>query len=147
MAFSREKLRELVFLLLYVQDFDSESEDPKPMIMRTLKVSKTFIETAKVRAQDIQSHNKEIEELIRSASDKYPLGRISRVEKNVLKLAIYEMVYDKDLADAIVISEAVRLVRKFSTPEASAFVNAILDHVLQNLSHAQNTEHSTACIS
>jgi N utilization substance protein B len=78
------------------------------------------------RAQ-ISLHLTEIDEKIRSHSLSYDFHRIPKVELNVLRLAIFEMMYLPTVPPKVSIAEAIRLTRKYSTSESSSFVNAILD--------------------
>jgi N utilization substance protein B len=70
-----------------------------------------------------------IDEKITSLSPDYSFARISRVEKTILRLGVYEILFDDLIPPLVAISEAIRLTRKFGTPESARFVNAILDRV------------------
>jgi len=60
-------------------------------------------------------------------SKSYDFSRIQTVEKNILRLGVYEAIFEKTVPPAVIMSEAVRLAKKFATPESAAFVNALLD--------------------
>ena len=59
----------------------------------------------------------------------YDFDRIQTVTKNILRLAVFELFFDPSIPPKVAIAEAIRLSRKFSTPESAAFVNALLDHL------------------
>nr|NGX48373.1 hypothetical protein [Chlamydiota bacterium] len=61
----------------------------------------------------------------------YELERISRIERSILRLGLYELLYT-DLPDKVAITEAIRLTRKFATAEGGAFVNALLDAIYKD---------------
>lgn len=74
----------------------------------------------------------EIDRLIGSASENWRMERMSAVDRNILRLAVYEML-DGRLAPAVVIDEALELARRFSGDDATRFLNGILDSVRQQL--------------
>ena len=71
----------------------------------------------------------EIDELIKKSALKWQMERIGNVEKAVLRVAVYEIVFVDDVPDAVAINEALELVKIFSTEKAVPFVNAILDKI------------------
>src|SRR5690606_29501809 len=57
--------------------------------------------------------------------------RIPRVERNILRLAVFELLHDPSVPPTVAIAEAIRLTRKFATPEAATFINAVLDAIFK----------------
>ncbi len=84
--------------------------------------------------QNILLKLEEIDALITRFSLSYQFDRIARVEKNVLRLGVYELCFSESMPPKVAIAEAIRLTRKFSTAESSSFVNAVLDAVFQDRS-------------
>ena len=74
-------------------------------------------------------HREESDELIRKHAINWELHRIAAVDRNVLRLAIYEMLHRDDIPPVVSINEAVDIAKKFSTQESGKFVNGILDKV------------------
>jgi N utilization substance protein B len=72
---------------------------------------------------------KEIDELIASASKNWRIERMSRVDRNILRLGACELLQFKDVPVKVVINEAVELAKRFGTAESSAFVNGVLDRI------------------
>ena len=72
---------------------------------------------------------KEIDDLIASSSKNWRLERMSRVDRNILRLGATELVAFKDVPVKVVINEAVELAKRFGTAESSAFVNGVLDRI------------------
>ena len=131
MALPIQKLREIIFQLLYSNDFKALNEDMVPFLMQHHQVTKKSLYAAQDVVDKLTSHRAEIDALIQSHSTGYEFDRIPRVERNLLRLGIFEMVYSKEAPPKVVISEAVRLARKFATDESAKFVNAILDAIYQ----------------
>jgi len=71
----------------------------------------------------------QIDELITSASKNWRIDRMSRVDRNILRLGACELVAFKDVPVKVVINEAVELAKRFGTAESSAFVNGVLDRI------------------
>jgi N utilization substance protein B len=129
MALPPQKFREAVLQILYSYDFDPESEGIVPMMMEELQTTRRAMADAEARVKEILAKLGEIDAYITEQSTEYSFERISRVEKNILRLGLYELFFDPSLPAKVAIAEAIRLCRKFGTPESSQFVNAILDGV------------------
>ena len=71
----------------------------------------------------------EIDELIASASKNWRIDRMSRVDRNILRLGACELLAFRDVPVKVVINEAVELAKRFGTAESSAFVNGVLDRI------------------
>jgi N utilization substance protein B len=71
----------------------------------------------------------EIDQLITSASKNWRIERMSRVDRNILRLGACELVAFRDVPVKVVINEAVELAKRFGTAESSAFVNGVLDRI------------------
>ncbi len=128
MALPPQKFREIIFLLLYSNEFSSSNLDETlAMVMGELKVTKKAVLTAYERACHILAKKEEIDHKIETYSTDYTVDRISKVEKTILRIGLYELLFDPSLPPLVAISEGIRLTRKFGSPESAQFVNAILD--------------------
>jgi len=74
-----------------------------------------------------------IDERIRSASKHWRLERMSRVDRNVLRLAVYELSRPDDVPRAVIIDEAVELAKRYGAEGSSIFVNGVLDRIAEDL--------------
>jgi N utilization substance protein B len=74
-------------------------------------------------------HREEADALIRKYSKNWDLPRIAAVDRNILRLAIFEMLHREDVPPVVSINEAVDIAKKFSTQDSGRFVNGILDSV------------------
>jgi N utilization substance protein B len=81
----------------------------------------------------MNTHLEEIDERIRRYAQNYQVRRISAVDRNVLRLAIYEMLFRDDIPPVVSINEAIELAKKFGGAESGRFVNGILDRVKDDL--------------
>lgn len=130
MTIPKQKQREAIFLALFSMDGGSDDEEKLvALLMQELKMTMKNVYEALQHAKEVYLVKDELDEKITRASTAYEFDRIPRVEKNILRLALFEM---KALPGPIAISEAIRLTRKFSTAESGSFVNAILDNLLKD---------------
>jgi N utilization substance protein B len=74
-------------------------------------------------------HRNEADEIIKKHAQNWDLHRMAAVDRNILRLAIYEMLYRDDIPPVVSINEAVDIAKKFSTQDSGKFVNGILDKV------------------
>lgn len=74
-------------------------------------------------------HRNEADEIIRKHAKNWELHRIAAVDRNILRLAIFEMLHREDIPPVVTINEAVDIAKKFSTQDSGKFVNGILDKV------------------
>ena len=75
----------------------------------------------------------EIDEIIQSNVDNFEINRLSTIDRNVLRLAIYEMYYRDDVPAAVCINEAIEISKRLGTEESGSFVNGVLDKVKENI--------------
>ena len=90
-------------------------------------------EFAQPLIEGMVTYRDELDERIRKYCENYNLNRISAVDRNVLRLAIYEMLYRDDIPPVVSINEAIELAKTFGGAESGKFVNGILDRVRKDL--------------
>ena len=130
MALPPQKFREIVVQLLYSQDFiPIDPLETIPFMMNELKVTKRTMIEVHDRLGKVLEKLEEIDTKIRDTSTEYTFERISKVERTIIRLGLYELFYDSTIPDKVVFAEAIRLCRKFGSPESANFVNAILDTI------------------
>ncbi len=72
-----------------------------------------------------------IDEYLGEQTAHWKLERLATVDKNILRLAIYELLYNEETPPAVVIDEAIEIAKKFGAEESGRFVNGVLDGVLK----------------
>lgn len=100
----------------WAQEFELDVDPQAQTFAREL------VEAASARAA-------EIDQLITSSSKNWRLDRMSRVDRNILRLGAAELLTLKEVPLKVVINEAVELAKRFGTAESSAFVNGVLDRI------------------
>lgn len=130
---SRHKAREMAVQMLYSIDIAEESgagDDPiqgvePPQGEKPLQGAKDYAE-ALVRG--VLEKKDAIDRVIEISSDNWSVERMPLVDRNILRIAVYEMRYS-DVPFKVAIDEAVELAKRFGTDESGAFVNGILDRM------------------
>ncbi len=79
-------------------------------------------------------HKQELDSTIEKASDNWRLYRMAVVDRNILRMSIFEMFYCKEIPPKVSINEAIELGKIFGDTESSSFINGVLDKVYQTLS-------------
>jgi len=85
------------------------------------------------------AHQAAIDEKITKYTANYELRRISAVDRNILRMAIYEMLFADDVPPIVAINEAIDIAKKFGTEESGKFVNGVLDRVKLDLNRPLRT--------
>lgn len=76
-------------------------------------------------------HQEEVDELIRGQADNWRLERMASVDRNILRLAVFELLHEEDVPKLVVMDEAIELAKKFGSEQSGRFVNGILDGLLK----------------
>ena len=84
----------------------------------------------------VMEHLPAVDELIQRYADNWDLRRLGRVDRNVLRLAIFELMHRSDIPPAVSINEAIDLAKYFSSLESGRFVNGVLDRARKELEEA-----------
>jgi N utilization substance protein B len=82
---------------------------------------------AELIVRGVRDHQADIDGLIQKVSKNWRLERMARVDRNLLRMAVYELKYVDDVPAKVAINEAIEIAKRFGTGESSAFVNGILD--------------------
>lgn len=93
--------------------------------------------------QGTLEHMEDADQVLSSVMERWSPERIGRVEHSILRLAIYELLKEQDIAPATVVDEAVRLAKGFSSEASGKFINGVLAKVLKHLgkSSTEQTAH------
>ncbi|WP_203361794.1 transcription antitermination factor NusB [Bacillus sp. REN10] len=79
------------------------------------------------------SHLEEIDQMVKVNLEKWSFDRLAKVDRNILRLAVYEMKYADDVPDKVAINEAVELAKHFSDERSSKFINGVLSRIKDSI--------------
>jgi N utilization substance protein B len=126
----RRKSRELALQLLYQNDLAGTA--PEEMFERTEEYTEAAPEVREYASRLLLGtlqRRDELDARLSERSEHWRLGRMPAVDRNLLRLSLYELLYEDETPDAVVIDEAVEIAKKFSTPSSGSFVNGVLDGI------------------
>ena len=141
---SRRKARECALQMLFAADV---AEMPADEVVRSYwaelgeaDLDDTAREFATRLAAQTLSNLELLDERIRSRAEHWRISRMAVVDRNILRLAVYEFLYEPT-PRTVAINEALEIARRFSTYEATQFINGILDAIKRDLDEQQPQEH------
>lgn len=132
---SRRAARELALQLLFQSEFDQEFH-PQHTFQRFVDnfgVTKDIQEYGQPLLEGILTHRQQIDDAIQGASPRWKVYRMSSVDRNVLRIAVYELLFEAaNVPPRVVINEAIEIGKMFGTTESGAFINGVLDQLAKN---------------
>lgn len=138
----RRRARCFALQVLYALDINRD-EDPHRALTNyghafDLPLEEPSLAFARALVNAATSNCADIDEAIQAASRNWRIERMSRVDRNILRLATTELRHTRDAPMRVVINEAVELAKLFGASESAAFVNGILDRIAQMTQQGEN---------
>jgi N utilization substance protein B len=141
---SRRKARECALQMLFAADVaDAVPEDVLRLYWAQLgdaDLEEAARDFATRLAAGTLAHVEGLDERIRSRAEHWRIPRMAIVDRNILRLAVYEFLYEPT-PRTVAINEALEIARRFSTYEATQFINGILDAIKRDLDEQQPQEN------
>jgi N utilization substance protein B len=88
--------------------------------------------------QGVFAHQQEIDQLIERYSEHWRLERMASIDRTLLRMAIFELLYCSDIPPKVTLNEAVDLGKEYGTEDTGPFLNGLLDRILNELGHKAN---------
>ncbi len=125
----RRASRETVMKLLYQLEIHKQDKDE--IIASTISKLEEKLDSGYIESMldGINEYISSIDGYINSYLRGWTIERISKVDLSILRLAIFEMIWKKDIPNSVSINEAVELAKKYSTMESSSYINGVLSKV------------------
>ena len=140
MSANRHLGRIIALQTLYEQEFRSECNDSKFKLSEVLDRNiQRYHETVDDRSfikslvQGVSKYATEIDEQLQPLAPEWPISQIARMDRMVLRIGAYELVYGQDIPPKVVINEAVELAKAFGGDNSSKFINGVLGTLLKQL--------------
>tara|TARA_R110002096_G_scaffold147671_8_gene307642 strand:+ start:8369 stop:8788 length:420 start_codon:yes stop_codon:yes gene_type:complete len=129
MSNRRRKGREAALQLLFASDIEGELSDGqnRKNFWELCNVKASRREFAEELVNGVLENLEAIDSVLRRCVDNYELPRLAAVDRNLLRLATYEILLVEAVPPAVAINEAIEIAKDFGTPESSRFINGILD--------------------
>ena len=127
---ARRKAREIVVQLLYQMEVNPvEPHEALELFWKGTAASQPVKEFVGRIVEGVHGKQEEIDNLIKKHSEHWRLERMDRVDKSILRMAIFEIMFCDDIPVKVAMNEAVDLGKKFGAEESGAFINGILDKI------------------
>ena len=124
----RRKAREAVIQALYLSDVAGESlTDSLEQVRDNFAIDKRARNFAAEIVRGLSPLMAEIDGLISERAENWRIDRMAVVDRNILRLAVYELRYRPDIPATVAINEALEIARRFTSDDAVSFINGILD--------------------
>ena len=126
----RSKARKRALDILY--EADVRGRDPIRTLTERVEAGEPPVqEYATTLVEGVATHRPRIDDLISTYAVGWTLDRMPPVDRNILRIGIFELLYADDVPDGVAIAEAVALARQLSTEESPAFTNGLLARILK----------------
>ena len=131
----RRKAREIALQFLYQLDLNGD-DDPTPSAAEfwarhPVDAEARAFSDALVRGT--KANQPKIDQIIAQFTEHWNLDRMAVVDRNILRVAVYELLWESDVPAKVAINEAIEIAKKFGTTESSRFINGVLDRIRREL--------------
>ncbi|MSM38764.1 MAG: transcription antitermination factor NusB [Geobacter sp.] len=137
---ARREGRELALQALYAIDMNPmSSAGALRLFWEEHQASEGIKEFAELLVKGVDEHRAELDQRIKEQSKNWSLGRMAKVDLNILRIAVYELAYLGDIPRNVTINEAIEIAKKFGSEDSPSFVNGILDELAAGLPDKPNS--------
>ena len=145
----RRRAREVALQILYQIEASGEPPDVAIPLFhqiemegedRRIEIPESARPFAEHLVRGVYRHREQIDGMIGSASENWRLERMSIIDRNVLRIAIFEMLYCLEIPPKVSINEAIDLGKVFGSPDSGGFINGVLDHLLPQVRSIRGEE-------
>ena len=129
----RRKARELALRMLY--QVETHGEDRLEALTKYCSLfpyQEDIADYARYLLTGIGTNQEKIDEFIRQACEHWRIDRIAYVDKNVLRIGIFEMIFSVDVPPKVAIDEAIEMGKKYGSEDSREFINGVLDRILKD---------------
>jgi N utilization substance protein B len=136
---TRHLIRSIVLQSLYEWDFyNKKKEDLVKIVERNLKEFGGGVDEPDFAwriVRGVVEHLNALDKVIEKAAPEWPIGQISIIDRNILRIGLYELLYadKKEVPEKVAINEAIELAKNYSGPNSSKFINGVLGTVYKQI--------------
>ena len=129
----RRKSREIAVQMLYqIEIMEQTTETGVRLYLENFPVKDNVVEYAVELVNGVYEHLKDIDAEMGKFSQHWKIERMTSIDRNILRLAAYEILYEEDIPKKVCINEALEISKKFSSADSSSFINGILDAIVKS---------------
>ncbi len=138
---NRHLARSIAMQALFEWDFREQPAEVLPVIIdRDLKEFGPGLDEtgfAKKIIEDVHSNIKEIDEIIAKYAPQWPIAQITIIDRNILRIGIYELKFNNEVPPKVAINEAIELAKNFGGPSSGRFVNGVLGAIYKDMQKSE----------
>lgn len=127
----RRKSRELALQMLFQLDVNSDGPNWRKQFWALHPAPAEVKTFAEQLVDGVLEHKEEIDHLIQKHAVNWTINRMSIIDRNILRCAVYELMRLSDIPAKVTMNEAIEIAKRYSDEESGAFVNGILDHIVK----------------
>ncbi len=129
---NRRVQREHIFKLIFSYEFDLKEEFPEKIELYFYEdESEAAIDEVRKKALDIAEKMEQIDQIINEKIKDWTTERLGKVEIAIIRLAVYEIVFDDDIPESVAINEAVELAKRYGGENTAGFINGVLANIIK----------------
>ncbi|MBI3805747.1 MAG: transcription antitermination factor NusB [Nitrospirae bacterium] len=125
----RRKARELALQLLFQIDFTGNHIEIPPAFWTENEAAPQVKAFTELLVLGVLKHFSEIDQLIEKYAQHWSRERMAAIDRNILRFAIFELLFLKEIPPKVTINEAIEIAKKYGSGDSGAFVNGILDRI------------------
>jgi N utilization substance protein B len=129
---ARRKARELALQMLF--QYDMSGNPPEQIVETFEELQKSKPNTREFAIKIFRGtvdHSGEIDTMIQDQAENWRLSRMAAVDRNIIRMSIYEFLHESGTPKLVIIDEAIEIAKKYGTQKSSQFINGILDGILK----------------
>ncbi|MFW6160755.1 MAG: transcription antitermination factor NusB [Acidobacteriota bacterium] len=135
----RRKARECCLQILYQLEFEPSSEEKVLQdFWKNISPSTEIQNYCTWLVKGISEQKDKLDRILQSVSKNWKLERMTLIDRNILRIAVFELVFEKHITPAIIINEAIEIAKKFSGEKSAVFINGVLDAIRKSLPRMKN---------
>lgn len=135
---ARREGRELALQLLYALELNPiELEEMLRLSRENSRASDEVREFAELLVSGVVANRDPIDKIIVEKSKNWAISRMARVDLNIIRLAVFELVFLSDIPRNVTINEAIEVAKKFGTEDSPSFINGMLDEIAGTVSEKE----------
>jgi len=124
----RRRAREIALQVLYQSEFN-QTEEALDLFWKNFEALKGAMDFSERIIRGVEQHREDLDRIIERYSSHWKIGRMAHVDRNILRIAVYELLYCDDIPPKVAINEAIDIGKKYGSEDSGAFINGVLDKV------------------
>ena len=124
----RRRAREIALQVLDQREFNQAYQD-LDLFWSNFEVLKGAMDFTERIIRGVEAHREDLDRIIERYASHWKIERMAHVDRNILRIAVYELLYCDDIPPKVAINEAIDIGKKFGSEDSGAFINGVLDRI------------------